>query len=137
MENIFTDKELTPNNEMLKVSLVATYKFWQTLVEYVYSVYPKTIEEWNFSKSAGWNFRLKDKKRAIIYLLPRANYFKVVLVFGQKATDEVLKSGVSVEIKTELKSAKAYAEGRSINIEVKDEKIINDIKNLINIKLAN
>jgi hypothetical protein len=137
MENVFTDKELVPNNESLKVSLGTTYEFWQTVVDYVHSVYPKTIEEWNFSKSAGWVFRLKDKKRAIIYLLPRANYFKVVLVFGQKATDEVLKSGVSVEIKTELESVKAYAEGRSIHIEVKDEKIINDIKNLINIKLDN
>jgi hypothetical protein len=137
MENVFTDKELVPNNESLKISLGTTYEIWQTFVNYVHSVHPKTIEEWNFSKSAGWNFRLKDKKRAIIYLLPRANYFKVVLVFGQKATDEVLKSGVSVEIKTELESAKAYAEGRSINIEVKDEKIINDIKNLMNIKLDN
>jgi len=137
MGSVFTDKELVPNDECLKVSLGATYEFWQTLVNYVHSVYPKTIEEWNFSKSAGWNFRLKDKKRAIIYLLPRANYFKVALVFGQKATDEVLKSGVSIAIKTELESAKAYAEGRGIQIEVKEEKIINDINNLINIKLAN
>ena len=133
----FTEKELMPDKETLEISLGATHEFWQTLVDYVHSVYPKTIEEWNFSKSAGWIFRLKDKRRAIIYLLPRADYFKVVLVFGPKATGEVLNSGVSVEIKTELESAKAYAEGRSINIEVKDGKIINDIKNLINIKLEN
>ena len=137
MKNVFTDKELMPNNESLKNSLGAACEFWQTLVDYVHSVYPKTIEEWNFSKSAGWNFRLKDKKRAIIYLLPRENFFKVVLVFGHKATDEVLKSEVAIEIKTELKTARVYAEGRSIQIEVKEEKTVNDVKILINIKLKN
>jgi hypothetical protein len=60
-----------------------------------------------------------------------------MFVFGQKAADEVFKSEVAAAIKTELESAKVYAEGRGIRIEVKDEKIIDDVKNLINIKLAN
>jgi hypothetical protein len=37
----------------------------------------------------------------------------------------------------ELSAAKVYAEGRGIRIEVKDETVINDIKELINVKLAN
>ena len=137
MKSIFTDKELVPDEEILKTTLGMTYKFWQTLVNYVHSIYPKTIEEWSFSKSGGWNFRMKDKKRTIIYLLPRESFFKVALVFGQKATDEVLKSKIATDIKTELESARVYAEGRGIRIEVKDEKIENDIKELINIKIKN
>jgi hypothetical protein len=137
MKSIFTDKESAPNDECLKVSLGATYEFWRTFVDYVHSVYPKAIEEWSFSKTGGWSFRIKDNKRAIIYLLPRDGFFKIAFVFGQKATNEVLKSDVATAIKTELESAKAYAEGRGIRIEVKDEELINDIKNLINIKLEN
>ena len=137
MKSIFTDKELEPNAETLKTALGITYKFWQTLVNYIHSVYPEAIEEWNFSKSGGWSFRVKDKKRAIIYLLPRESFFKVALVFGQKATDEVLKSKIATDIKTELESARVYAEGRGIRIEVKDEKKENDIKELINIKIRN
>jgi hypothetical protein len=137
MKSVFTDKESAPNDECLKVSLGATYEFWQILADYVHSVYPKSIEEWSFSKSGGWSFRIKDSKRAIIYFLPRDGFFKVAFVFGQKAADEVFKSEVATAIKTELESAKAYAEGRGIRIEVKDGKVINDIKNLINIKLEN
>ncbi|MDR2680411.1 MAG: DUF3788 domain-containing protein [Tannerella sp.] len=137
MKSVFTDKELAPNDEILKISLGATYKFWQTFVDYVHSVYPKSVEEWSFSKSGGWSFKIKDSKRAIIYLLPRDGFFKVAFVFGQKATDEVLKSKVATAIKTELESAKVYAEGRGIRIEVKDGKVINDVKDLINIKLEN
>jgi hypothetical protein len=137
MKSVFTDKELVPNDECLKVSLGTTYEFWQTFVDYVHSVYPKSVEEWSFSKSGGWSFRIKDSKRAIIYLLPRNGFFKAAFVFGQKAADGVFKSEVATAIKTELESAKAYAEGRGIRIEVKDRGIINDIKNLINIKLEN
>ncbi|MDR1223396.1 MAG: DUF3788 domain-containing protein [Tannerella sp.] len=137
MKSVFTDKESVPDDESLKVSLGTTYEFWQTFVDYVPSVYPKSVEEWSFSKSGGWSFRIKDSRRAIIYLLPRDGFFKAAFVFGQKAADEVFKSEVAIAIKTELESAKAYAEGRGIRIEVKDGKIINDIKNLINIKLEN
>ena len=137
MKSVFTDKELVPNEETLKTALGKTYKFWQTLVNYVHSVYPETIEEWSYSKSGGWSFRVKDKKRTIIYLLPREGFFKVALVFGQNATTEVLKSKIATDIKTELESARVYAEGRGIRIEVKDEKIENDIKELINIKIRN
>jgi hypothetical protein len=80
---------------------------------------------------------MKDKKRTIIYFLPRAGFFKVALVFGQKATDEVMNGSVSEDIKMELSAAKVYAEGRGIRIEVKNETVINDIKELINVKLAN
>ncbi|MDR1382140.1 MAG: DUF3788 domain-containing protein [Tannerella sp.] len=137
MKSVFTDKQSVPQDSDLRESLSAVYDIWQTLVNYVYSKYPAAIPEWNFSKSSGWSFRMKDKKRTVIYLLPRAGFFKVALVFGQKATDELMNSSVSEDIKMELSAAKVYAEGRGIRIEVKNETVINDIKELINVKLAN
>lgn len=106
--------------------------------DYVHLKYPNGLDEWNYpSDKYGWGFRIKDKKRAILYLLPSDKFFKVAFVFGQKATDKIMKSQVSSEIKQELKSAKVYAEGCGIRIDVKNETIINDIKELIYIKLAN
>jgi hypothetical protein len=49
----------------------------------------------------------------------------------------IMKSQISIVLKQELNSARVYAEGRGIRIEVKDETFINDIKELINIKIAN
>lgn len=73
-----------------------------------------------FGEKYGWNFRIKDKKRAIIYFLPRDNYFKVAFVFGQKATDTIMESDVSPGIRNDLEKATKYAEGRGIRIDVKD-----------------
>lgn len=79
---------------------------------------------------------MNDKKRVIVYLLPREAYFKVAFVFGQKATDAILNSTISDEIKNELLSAKAYAEGRGIRIDVREPEVLKDILRLIEIKLA-
>ena len=48
-----------------------------------------------------------------------------------------MKSQIANSIKTELDSAKVYAEGRGIRIDIKNNVIIEDIKALIDIKLAN
>ena len=96
------------------------------------------IEEWNYpGKRYGWSFSIKDKKRAIIYLLPQQGFFKAAFVFGQKAVNQVLQSEIAEEIKTELEQATVYAEGRGISIDVKDKSIIPDLKKLVEIKLAN
>jgi hypothetical protein len=136
--SIFTNKEKTPTEDELKVSLGVTFDLWMILRNFVFDQYPPAKEEWNYSGlKYGWSFRIKDKKRAILYLLPREHYFKVAFVFGQKATDEILNSEVSDLIKAELKTAKVYAEGRGIRIDVKESANIADIKKLIEIKLAN
>lgn len=136
MNSIFTDKDKQPNAHNLKESLGDTYQLWHLITEDVFSKYPKGVEEWSYSKY-GWSFRIKDKKRAIIYLMPRDRLFKVAFVFGQKATDMIMKSHIANSIKSELQSARAYAEGRGIRIEIMDKMIMGDIKELINIKLAN
>jgi hypothetical protein len=134
--SIFRDKEIKPTDKDLAEKLDTTYDLWKLIYDLVLSKYPKGLVEWNYpGKKYGWSFRIKDKKRAIIYLLPRNGYFKVAFVFGQKATDSVMESEISSAIKTELMQATKYAEGRGIRIDVKNDSIIPDIEQLIDTKL--
>jgi hypothetical protein len=136
-KSCFPDKDSFPDETKLSGFLENTYHLWHSLKTYVNQKNPDTKEEWSFpGEKYGWSFRIKDKKRAIIYLLPREKYFRVAFVFGQKATDRIMKSKIPETIKAELQEAKVYAEGRGIRIDVKDETIIQDIKELIDIKLA-
>ncbi len=136
MESIFKDKNKMPDDNAMLSALGDTYQLWRTIKDYVFTKYPQANELWSCSKY-GWSFRINDKKRAILYLLPRDKFFKVAFVFGQKATDIILQSSISREIKKEIESAKVYAEGRGIRIDIKGDSQINDIKELIDIKLAN
>ncbi|NOU48704.1 MAG: DUF3788 domain-containing protein [Bacteroidales bacterium] len=136
-KSIFTDKKNIPCDGDLIDPLGNTFELWQLIIKFVHSKYPEAKDEWNYpGEKYGWNFRIKDKKRAIIYLLPREKYFKVAFVFGQKATDTIMRSPISGEIKIDLEAAKVYAEGRGIRIAVNNESVVEDIKTLIEIKLA-
>lgn len=84
----------------------------------------------------GWSFRIKDKRRAIVYLLPKDGEFLAAFVFGGRAFDVIKKSDVSVQIISDLESARVYAEGRGIRIPVPDSSSLEDIYRLIDIKLA-
>jgi len=136
MKSIFTDKLIVPTDDDLKTALGATYKLWQLIAAYAHEQCPKATDDWKFpGEKHGWSFRVNDKKRVLVYLLPRDGFFKVAMVFGQKAFEAVMNSNISADIKQELAAAKAYAEGRGSRIDVRNEKILKDIRALIDIKL--
>ena len=136
--SIFTDKARIPDHLMLIDALGDLYPVWMEIRDYVFNKYPSATEEWNFpGQKYGWSFRIKDKKRAIIYLLPRDKYFMVAFVFGEKATIEALASGIESEIITIIESARVYAEGRGFRIEVRNSYTIQDVRKLIDIKMSN
>lgn len=136
-QSIFTDKARPPQPADLATALGTRHPLWQDLCALAVSKYPKAISEWYFPGAKwGWNFRIKDKKRAIVYLLPRDGYFMAAFVFGGKAYEKILESTVAQEIKDDLQAARPYAEGRGIRIEVKEQKQLKDLSLLIEIKLA-
>jgi hypothetical protein len=135
--SVFSEKNTIPGDSDLVTSLGKTFPLWMEIKDYAYSKYPAAIAEWYYpGEKYGWSFRIKDKKRAIIYLLPREGFFKVAFVFGQKAMDAIMQSQISDPVKTELESARVYAEGRGIRIDIKNNDLIKDIKLLIDIKVA-
>jgi hypothetical protein len=136
-QSIFMDKSAKPTEAALKEAIGDQYELWKAVRDRVIQVYPDGIEEWNYpGQKYGWSFRIKDKKRAIIYLLPRLRGFIVAFVFGKRAYETIMESDVSGPVKSELQQAKVYAEGRGIRIPVPDSSPLQDIFRLIDIKLA-
>jgi len=134
---VLKDRSKIPTEITLKNLLGVNFNQWQIIYDYSHLKYPEVSTEWNYpGDKYGWSFSMKDKKRVILYFLPRENYFKLAFVCGQKATDDILNSKIAEEIKKELKAAKVHAEGRGIWIDIKDGTLINDIKALIDLNLA-
>ena len=136
--SFFTDLTKIPCNEDLKIAIGDLFPVWMEIRNFAFEKYPAAIEEWHISvKKYGWLYRIKDKKRAIIYLSPRTGYFIVSMVFGQKATDKILAAEISKDIKAELMNSKVYIEGRVLRLDIYDNRYIDDIKKLIEIKINN
>jgi hypothetical protein len=135
--SIFNDKASVPDDIMLSDAIGSSKEIWEEIIKYIYNLYPTAVSEWKYpGQKYGWSYRLKDKKRVIVYMLPRAGRFMIALIFGEKSFREVMGSNVNPDIKQKLTEAKAYAEGRGIRLEANSESV-DDIKTLIGIKLKN
>ena len=135
--SIFMDRDRLPLERDLQEALGEKFELWMEIRERVLQKYPEGREEWNFpGKKYGWSFRIKDKKRAILYLLPRDRAFMVAFVFGGKAFHAIMESELSEGLKAELEGARVYAEGRGIRIPVEKRSRLKDIFLLLDFKLA-
>jgi hypothetical protein len=137
LESIFTDKDHRPATADLKKALGSLYKAWESLSLFTLACDRTAKGEWKYSgEKYGWSFEVGDKKRVLVYLLPRDQFFKVGMVFGQKATEAVMKTDISTRLKDEIQNAKVYTEGRGVRIEVKSNSLVSDLEKLIQIKTS-
>jgi hypothetical protein len=135
--SLFDDKSKQPTKQMLAKALGKQYQLWTEIAEYVVEKYPRAIEEWKYySVKYGWSFRLKDKKRNIIYMTPSDGFIMVGFIFGDKGVNAVQENSLPQTIKDELRDAKKYVEGRIIRLQVRIQADVANIKRLIDIKIA-
>jgi hypothetical protein len=134
--SFFLEKNVQPTLDDVS-HVVPNFTDWKYLMDCVYKHYPKASEEWKIPmKSFGWGFRLRDKKRNIIYLTPHNDRFTVSFMFGQAATDDILAHpDIPYEWKKLLIEAKVYVEGRGLSIEVTNSEFLSAIEELIKIKI--
>jgi hypothetical protein len=136
--SLFGDKSKQPTEQMLAKAIGKQYQLWTEIAEYVVEKYPKAIKEWKYPGAKyGWSFRLKDKKRNIIYMGPREDHIMVAFAFRDKSVDAVQDSSLPQSIKDELRDAKKYPEGRGIRLQVRNKADVSNIKTLVDIKLVN
>lgn len=137
--SIFDDKTLMPTDALVEHHCNhRQYELWQAIRQLINESYPKINEEWKFySKKAGWSLVIKSNKRTLIYLIPTQDAIKVNFVFGQKATEMILKENFSVTVQKLLKEATSYAEGRPIMFDIVDHKDVDEVRRLLAIKYTN
>ena len=135
----FSDKNTMPDETMVIAVLGPTAPLWHQLQKKLSQLYPEVKGEWkHYGKVAGWTYKLLSDKRNLLFFIPRDQSFRLRLVFGEKASSLILKEpAIPVIIKEALKAATAYAEGRSIDIDITDDELLATIERLVQIKYEN
>ncbi len=137
-ENFFTDKTIKPSDELLSKALGTTYKYWDEIRTRLRKEYGELIEEWKYyGQKYGWSLKFLLKKRNLFFFTAYDKYFSLGFVFGDKAVSVIEKSDMPKNIICDLKSAKKYAEGRGLRLEIKKRADITYIKKLVEIKINN
>jgi hypothetical protein len=136
--SIFDNKLVMPDDKTMGAELGDTYRYYTSICDFIKNEFGSLTPEWKFyNQKSGWTLKLFHKKRNILFIGPRRGFFLVAFIFGEKAVDKVLAGDLPEKIKTELATAKKYAEGRGVRIEVRTNEDAALINKLIKIKLAN
>jgi hypothetical protein len=136
--SFFDDKSNTPKDDELARVLGRAAGHWDNLKAHLSSEFNPLTETWKFSgKAWGWSLQLRYKKRAIVYLTPCRGYFHAGLALGEKAVKAAHQSDLPASILKIIDSAKKYAEGRAVRLEIKSARDVSAVKKLASIKMAN
>ena len=137
-EKVFNKKDAMPDEEMVRKALGSSYAYLENIRQFVKEEIGETVEEWKFyGQKLGWTLKKYLKKRNLFFIGMYPGYFRIAFVFGDRAANNVFDSDIAEVLKKELSEARKYAEGRGINIKVDDDTYLDDIKELIRIKVQN
>jgi hypothetical protein len=134
----FADKSVKPGEEDLKRVMGRIFKHWTAVIEKAEADYPPLGQSWGFAGTAwGWSLRLRQKKRTIMYLTPCKGYFIAGFALGEKAVRAAKEAGFDESTLSLIDSARKYAEGRAVRIEVRRKRDRDQVIKIAAIKMEN
>jgi hypothetical protein len=126
-----TDKELT-------AALGPAKSLWDQLLAELADELKLPAREWNsYSKKAGWSLHVKRGDRIVLYLAPLQRAFRASFALGDKAVQAAKASGLPKPVLKIIESAKKYAEGTAVRIDVNSVEDIHVVKKLAKAKMEN
>ena len=131
------DKSKKPDDGMLAEVLGKSKGLWDAILTHLAEQFPGVQNEWGFAGvKYGWSLRPKHKKRTILYLTPQRGLFLVSFALSEKAVAAAEESALPEDVLDAIRSARQYAEGRGVRIEVRQCRDVDTIKTLIEIKMT-
>ncbi len=133
-QNVFLNKAAPPTAARIAKALKTTAAYWDELKRHVDV---PVVEEWKYyGTSHGWTLKLLLKKRNLCFLTVCDGFFIAAFVLGDKGVALAEQSKLPAKLVSELVSAKRYAEGRGIRLEVRSRRVLDQAKMLLDTKLA-
>ncbi len=135
--NAFAGRATKPAEAALIAVLGKSYAVWETLLSNLRQALQLSGNWHTGSIKMGWSFRLQKKDRNIVYLGPRQGWFLASFVLGDRAVAAAKQSELPPDLLKQIASAKRYAEGTPVRIEVKELEDLAAVELLARIKTDN
>jgi hypothetical protein len=112
----FSDPTSAPAEADLEAAFGEAWSFYRQLMAKVAAF----GHAWNFSKSSGWMLKVFDRQKALFYLIPLQNGFKLSLAIREGERAALLQDAGLQNLHERLSAAKKYSEGYALQFEVKE-----------------
>lgn len=127
----FDDKQHPPTDDDLAAVLGKSLPLWRDLQRRLAKQLDPLASEWGFSgKNYGWGLRLGQPKRAVLYMTPCQGYFLASMSIGDKVAKAAHDAGLPEHVLATIDSARKYAEGRAVRLEVRKKQDMVDAEQL-------
>jgi hypothetical protein len=113
----FIEKTRKPTENNMQSALGATYNCYKKIIDLA-SLY---LKEWTFSKSSGWMQKIYDQKKALLYIFPLNNSFKISLTIREKEREAFLNDKDLQKLHEKISLSKKYSEGFALQIDINNE----------------
>lgn len=135
--SVFDDKTKPPNDADLASALKDSFLFWNELIKLISLRFKPLSIEWGYaSKTTGWGMRLKNKDRTVLYMTPQDGRFLASFALGEKAVKAAHEDDLPLSVLKVIDSAKKYAEGRGVRLEVRNRRDVRNVEKLAAIKMS-
>jgi hypothetical protein len=106
-EICFDQKEVVPDESAMKRVLGEMYTAYQEVLKLT----EQLPHEWMYyGKKYGWQLKVMQKGKVLLYLVPLENSFRIGFAVREKERDALLNINLPAKAKEELQSAKKYPE---------------------------
>jgi hypothetical protein len=125
-----------PNDATLEQALGKTKKVWDTIIDHLDQLPNGLVREWKYyGKKHGWQMKVTDRKRAVLYLIPHDGSFLAALALNDKAVAALPSQKIPPRLVREIAAGKTYPEGRPARVEVTSTSDLMVVKKLLALKL--
>ena len=113
-ERPFLGKAQKPDTAVLEVALGPAFAFYSDLTDLCDGL----KQEWVHTKGSGWMLKVADSKKALCYVIPLDDAFRVSMAIRESERAALLESEHMADYRALLTSARKFAEGYSVAFDV-------------------
>lgn len=135
---ILTNKDEYPNDDILSEVLKDNFKLYNNLITTITNEPYNLTYEWRYYKDGhAWLCKIVDKKKTIIWLTVLDGYFKIAFYFSAKVSEGISKLSIDENIKLEFNKRDFIGKIKPLEIEILDDRKIEDILKIVHFKKNN
>ncbi len=132
----FTDHSHQPSPEEIRLALGLLYPLWERLTRFIDTHY-QIAEEWSTWGPAkhGWGLRYRTKGRALAALYPQKDMIIAQVVLGKAQAERAQSLKLGEKVSKMLRESPQLRDGRWLFIPVLDEADVEDVEQLLLVKM--
>ena len=123
----FLAQSSKPNDESLQAALGPAYGDYRAILGHTTAF----VRDWTFTRTGGWILKIHDRKKALLYLIPLNQGFRMSMAIREREREDMLRDPELVSVHEALSSARKYPEGFALAFEVGGQSAIGPAELLI------